>query len=87
MALRRGQGTDVLQAFMLVTVAMGSAGQALDALRRIDGVRRAESVTGPYDIVVDIVAADVDVLGMMVQEKVQQVPGVVRTLTCPVFHL
>lgn len=72
---------------MLVTVAMGSAGTALSALRQIDGVRCAEAVTGPYDIVIDIEAVDVDVLGKLVQEKVQRVPGVVRTLTCPVFHL
>jgi DNA-binding Lrp family transcriptional regulator len=77
----------VLQAFMLVTVSMGDAQAVVLALRVIDGVRAAEIVTGPYDIVVDMEAVDVDVLGTLVQERVQRVPGVVRTLTCPVFHL
>lgn len=77
----------VLQAFMLVTVAMGCSDTAVTELRLIDGVRTAETVTGPYDIVVDIEAIDVHILGKVVQEQVQRVPGVVRTLTCPVFHL
>ncbi|MDQ1709213.1 MAG: hypothetical protein QOG49_598 [Frankiaceae bacterium] len=72
---------------MLVTVSMGDAERAARALRGIDGVRSAEVVTGPYDIVVDLEALDVDVLGTLVQDKLQRVPGVVRTLTCPVFHL
>lgn len=77
----------MLQAYMLVTVGMGSTAAAVTAFRQIEGVRRADAVTGPYDIVVDLVAADVDVLGTLVQEQLQRVPGVVRTLTCPVFHL
>ncbi|MEO6713566.1 MAG: Lrp/AsnC ligand binding domain-containing protein [Mycobacteriales bacterium] len=77
----------MLQAFMLVTVAMGAADSTAAALRLIDGVTSADVVTGPYDIVVDMAALDVDVLGVLVQDKVQRVPGVVRTLTCPVFHL
>lgn len=77
----------MLQAYMLVTVQMGSTAAAVTAFRQIEGVRGADAVTGPYDIVVDLVAADVDVLGILVQEQLQRVPGVVRTLTCPVFHL
>jgi DNA-binding Lrp family transcriptional regulator len=72
---------------MLVTVAMGAAERTVTALRLIDGVTSADVVTGPYDIVVDMQALDVDVLGVLVQERIQRVTGVVRTLTCPVFHL
>ena len=77
----------MLQAYILVTVDMGQGIAAVTSLRNIEGVRFAELVTGPYDIVVDIEASDVDVLGKLIQESVQKVPGVVRTITCPVFHL
>lgn len=77
----------MLQAYLLVTVTMGGADAAVQALRGIDGVRHAHVVTGPYDIVVDVSAPDVDQLGRFVQERLQQVAGVVRTITCPVFHL
>jgi DNA-binding Lrp family transcriptional regulator len=81
------RGSRVLQAYMLVTVRMGSASAAVAALRLVDGVRSVDAVTGPYDIVVDVEATDVDVLGRLVQDALQKVPGVVRTITCPVFHL
>ena len=81
------EGGAVLHAYMLVTVLPGTAAAVVAALRLVEGVHRAETVTGPYDIVVDVAAVDVDRLGVMVQEHVQRVPGVARTLTCPVFHL
>ncbi|MEP7053862.1 MAG: Lrp/AsnC ligand binding domain-containing protein [Actinomycetota bacterium] len=77
----------MLQSYVLVTVRMGAAAAAVEALRCLPGVRYADAVTGPYDIVVDLEATDVDVLGKLVQEYLQTVPGVVRTITCPVFHL
>jgi DNA-binding Lrp family transcriptional regulator len=50
----------------------------------IDGVTRAQDVTGPYDVIVCVEAADVDSLGRDVVGAVQKVPGITRTLTCPV---
>jgi DNA-binding Lrp family transcriptional regulator len=44
-------------------------------------------VNGPYDVIVRAEAADIDGLGKLIVAKVQAVPGVTRTLTCPVVHL
>jgi DNA-binding Lrp family transcriptional regulator len=52
----------------------------------VDGVTMAEDVTGPYDVIVRAEAADVDQLGQLVVARVQNVPGITRTLTCPVVH-
>ena len=51
------------------------------------GVLAAEDVTGPYDVIVRAEADDVDNLGRLVVAKVQGVPGITRTLTCPVVNL
>ena len=51
------------------------------------GVALAEDVTGPYDVIVRAEARDVDELGKLVVANVQTVPGITRTLTCPVVHL
>ena len=56
-------------------------------MRKIPGVRFADVVTGPYDVVVRAEAADIDGLGELTVAKVQAVAGVTRTLTCPVLHL
>jgi len=47
----------------------------------------AEDVTGPYDVIVRAEADGVDNLGRLVVAKVQGVPGITRTLTCPVVNL
>ena len=54
---------------------------------KIDGVKAAQPVTGPYDAVVHAVAEDVDSLGKLVVAKIQSIEGITRTLTCPVVRL
>ena len=56
-------------------------------IRGIDGVVSAESVTGPFDIIVRSEASDMDDLGRMVVSRIQAVAGITRTQTCPVVNL
>ena len=51
------------------------------------GVSDAQEVTGPYDVIVRCVAESVDELGAMVIGAIQKVPGITRTLTCPVVNV
>jgi DNA-binding Lrp family transcriptional regulator len=53
----------------------------------VQGVTLAEDVTGPYDVIVRAEARNVDELGKLVVARVQNVPGITRTLTCPVVHI
>ena len=48
---------------------------------------QAEDVTGPYDVIVRAEADNVDDLGRLVVAKIQSVPGITRTLTCPIVHI
>ena len=56
-------------------------------IAEIDGVTKAEDVTGPYDVIVRAEADTVDELGRLVVARVQSVDGITRTLTCPVVNL
>ena len=47
----------------------------------------AEDVTGPYDVIARVEASTVDELGKLVIAKIQDVPGITRTLTCTVVHV
>jgi DNA-binding Lrp family transcriptional regulator len=47
----------------------------------------AEDVTGPYDVIARVEASNVDDLGRLVIAKLQDVPGITRTLTCTVVHV
>lgn len=76
-----------VQAYILVQTEVGKAADVARAIADIDGVTMAEDVTGPYDVIVRAEGASVDELGAMVVTKVQGVPGITRTLTCPIVRI
>ena len=77
----------MISAYILILTEVGKAADVARAVAEIDGVIAAEDVTGPYDVVVRAQATDVNELGRMVVARIQGVPGIDRTLTCPVVHL
>jgi DNA-binding Lrp family transcriptional regulator len=77
----------VVQAYILIQTEVGKAADVATAIAQLHGVTQAEDVTGPYDVIVRAEARSVDELGKLVVAKVQSVPGITRTLTCPVVHL
>jgi DNA-binding Lrp family transcriptional regulator len=83
----RRWGFRVVTAYILVQTEVGKAAQVARAIAQIDGVHRAEDVTGPYDVVVRAEASSLDALGRLVVSSIQGVDGVTRTLTCSVVHL
>lgn len=77
----------MVQAYILIQTEVASSSRVAEAIRDIAGVTQADDVTGPYDVIVHAEADSVDDLGKMVVAKVQAVPGITRTLTCPVVRL
>ena len=77
----------MVQAYILIQTEVGKAADVATQISDIKGVTMAEDVTGPYDVIVRAEARNVDELGKLVVAKVQSVPGITRTLTCPVVHL
>lgn len=74
----------MVQAYILIQTEVGRAAAVASEVAGIDGVTRAQDVTGPYDVIVSAEADDVESLGRTVVNSVQKVPGITRTLTCPV---
>ena len=79
--------TSVVNAYILIQTEVGRAAQVAKEVSKIKGVKSAEDVTGPYDVIVRAEARTVDDLGKLVVAKIQGVEGITRTLTCPVVHL
>jgi DNA-binding Lrp family transcriptional regulator len=77
----------MVEAYVLIQVDVGRSAEVAEAVGKIPGVRFADVVTGPYDIVARAEAPEIDGLGKLIVAKVQAVAGVTRTLTCPVLHL
>ena len=77
----------VVQAYILIQTDVGKAAEVAAEIAEVKGVTLAEDVTGPYDVIVRAEASSVDELGQLVVAKVQTVPGITRTVTCPVVHI
>lgn len=77
----------MIEAYVLIQTEIGRQLPVATALSEMPGVTQAVVVTGPYDVIARISAADVDALGSLIITKIQSVDGVVRTLTSPIVHI
>lgn len=73
-----------VQVYILIQTEVGKASTVAKAVSAIPGVTLAEGVTGPYDVIMRAESPSMEELGRGVLSKVQAVPGITRTLTCPV---
>jgi DNA-binding Lrp family transcriptional regulator len=77
----------MIAAYILIQTEVGEVGPVATEVAGTKGVASAEAVTGPYDVIARAEARNLDELGKLVVRRVQDVPGITRTLTCPVVHL
>jgi DNA-binding Lrp family transcriptional regulator len=76
-----------VSAYVLIQTEVGKAAAVTQAVSGIDGVKVAETVTGPYDAIIRVEGTSMDAVAKTVVSKVQMVDGITRTLTCEVVHL
>lgn len=76
-----------VQAYILIQTEVGRSAEVASAVSKLAGVVQTDDVTGPYDVIVRAEGATMDDLGGLVVSSVQKVPGITRTLTCPVVNL
>ena len=78
----------MVQAYILIQTEVGKAATVAEAIAGISGVTLAEDVTGPYDVIARVEAANVDDLGPLGDRvSCRTSPGITRTLTCTVVHV
>ncbi len=76
-----------MQAYILIQTEIGRSAKVARETSALPGVESSEVLTGGYDVITKVTAADVDELGRLVAEGIQAVEGITRTVTCPVIHL
>ncbi len=70
------------RAFILIETEVGKANQVAEGLRSLPGVQSADVVTGTVDIIALAEAADMSGLAELITGRMQDVRGVIRTITC-----
>jgi len=77
----------VESAYVLINTAIGKTGEVTKEISKIKGVIKAQSITGQYDIIAIIEADNMNDLGKIVANEIQNVSGVIGTITCPTIDL
>ena len=75
----------MLSAYVLIETEVGKVAHVAQALTKLDGVRQAEDLAGPYDLIARLQAPSLDKLGRLVASHIQVLDGVTRTVTCIVL--
>jgi DNA-binding Lrp family transcriptional regulator len=76
----------MLNAYVLIETEVGKVAHVAHAITSLEGVRLAEDLAGPYDVIANVQAPGLDELGRLVVFGIQALDGVTRTLTCTVLH-
>ena len=71
-----------IKAYILVETSVGHTLTVVDTIRGFDGIDIVDVVTGPYDIIAVFNAKDMTEIGTLVTEKIHNVEGVLRAVTC-----
>lgn len=70
-----------ISAFVLIDVTGDHTKSAYKTITRIDGVKTVYGVTGPYDLVAQVEANNLQELNDMVLSRIRSVDGVMKTTT------
>jgi len=70
------------KAFVLIETAVGKTREVVAKIRQLAGVKSADSVTGPYDVIAIVESESLNDIGDLVTRKIHPIGGISRTVTC-----
>jgi len=76
-----------VSAYVLIQTEVGKAASVTATVAGIEGVQAADTVIGPYDVIVKVSGPTMDDVARTFQQRIGSVEGITRTLTCEVVHL
>ena len=70
------------KAYVLIETNIGQTKEIVKELLKVKNVINVDPVTGPYDIIAIIQAKNLEDAGKIVTDKIHNIPGMIRTITC-----
>jgi len=70
----------IMEAFILVNTVPGKLWEVAEDIRKIEGVKLAQAVTGQFDVVIYIERKTIDELSSVIK-RLQTITGVIKTQT------
>jgi DNA-binding Lrp family transcriptional regulator len=74
-----------VSAFVLIDVTGDHTKSAHKTITRIDGVKAVYTVSGPYDLIVQVEAQSIEQLSELVLARIRAVDGITKTMTALVL--
>ncbi len=71
-----------MKAYVLVHTQAMETAETVSMMRKVKGVVATDATFGPYDIVAQVEADNLDNIGRIVIREIRTLPGVSDTLTC-----
>ncbi len=75
-----------IRGYILVETEVGRTQAVGNSVRTLASsnarVLAVDTVTGPFDVIVQLEADDLDLLGKCITEEIQKIEGIQRTTTC-----
>jgi DNA-binding Lrp family transcriptional regulator len=72
----------MVRAYVLISATPGKAIDVSSRLKGQDGIIEVDAITGEYDVIAQVQAADIAGIGVLIVEKIQRQEGVFKTITC-----
>ena len=70
------------KAYVLITSEVAYTKDVLAGLRKLEGLVGVHEVLGPYDIVAEVVAENVEAILVILQGQIRNIGGIRNTVTC-----
>ena len=70
------------KAYILIECKVGVTTEVVAGLKRLKGIKSVETITGPYDVIAVLELETLHDIGDLVTQRIQQVTGISRTVTC-----
>ena len=70
------------KAFVLIETVVGRSREVVTALKKMDGVKEADIVSGPYDVIAIVEMENINDIGELLTAKIQTTAGIFRAVTC-----
>lgn len=71
-----------IRAFILIQTESGKAKEVVSALEQLEGVKSADQVTGPYDIIIVLEGEGLIDIGDSINSRIKPIPYISRVVSC-----
>lgn len=75
------------RAYVLIETKVGKTKDVAFALRKVEGVKEVNAVTGPFDVIAVVEGTDLTEVGNLVTTGMHAASGIQRTVTCMAVDL